>query len=387
MKRFALLLLIPAFLVIAPKAHAAAKKDFGNKTVTLGAEEVVDGNYYAAGETIEILGTVNGDVYAVGGQVLVKGTVNGDLITAGGVVDISGYIDQDVRVAGGQVSINAAVGKNLSAAGGNVLLSETASVGNALQVAAGTVIVKSSVGSETMIAAGSATIEGKLNGSLEAKVGNLRISPNAAILGNVDYWSPEEANISQAAGISGSITKHLPVKNLTPSTQKQIDKFVHGADILSKLLSITTTLIIGLILIKAFPNCTSRTLKALRQRPWASLGIGFASIILVPVASVLLILTLFGTPLGILSLIIFATYLFYARIYVIIALGDFLMKKLNQTNNSLISLLIGIVIYYALTSLPLLGSIVKLITVFLGVGSGLIAARKTYSLARLKKVF
>jgi hypothetical protein len=54
--------------------------------VTVPADEVIDGDLYATGETVTIDGTVRGDVVASGREVRVNGSIEGDLMACGQAV-------------------------------------------------------------------------------------------------------------------------------------------------------------------------------------------------------------------------------------------------------------------------------------------------------------
>lgn len=387
MKKVLLLAFCTIFLFFAPYASAASQRVIDEKVSTLNSGDIINGNYYAAAEIVEIFGTVNGDVYAAGGQVLVNGTINGDLIVAGGTVNISGTITDDVRAAGGQITINAEIGKNLSVAGGNVDLSNNTNIGGALQIAGGNLTIASSVTQEILAAGGNLTFQGSAN-SLEAKVGNLRLAPGAVVSGNLDYWSTEEASISTESSVSGKTTRHeLPSQLKHPSSSKNFNKILGGFNLFSKLVSITTTLILGFFLLKFFPHCTAQAISTLRSKPWISLGLGLAAAIIVPVCAILLFITVLALPFGVFTLALFIFYLYLTRIYAILTLGQLLTNKVSQNTSPYLYLALGIIIYYVLTSVPFLGALLKLTIVFFGFGAGLISAKSTYSEARTKKIF
>src|SRR3990167_5151877 len=71
----------------------AAKNLQRSETVLVPKGEVVEGDYFAAGERVTIAGTVNGDAYVAGGNVVVEGEINGDLIRAGGTVNGRGKVE------------------------------------------------------------------------------------------------------------------------------------------------------------------------------------------------------------------------------------------------------------------------------------------------------
>lgn len=186
-----LILWVIPFLTAVPVGPVAAQPDNslepGEHEVTiLPAGRVINKDYFAYGERVEISGTVNGDVYAAGGQVLVDGVVNGDLLAAGGTVIISGKISQDARIAGGQVTINGEIARNLTVAGGNINLTNTAVVHGGVVAAGGTVVLAVPVGRDARVAAGNLTVSDTINGDLHAAAGKIRLTSKAAVGGQPD---------------------------------------------------------------------------------------------------------------------------------------------------------------------------------------------------------
>jgi cytoskeletal protein CcmA (bactofilin family) len=197
------------FFISNAAAQEGARQRGSADHATVPASQVVDGDYFAFGETVEISGTINGDLYASGGQVIIDGRVNGDVLVAGGRVSLSGTVSQDVRAAGGQLAITGNVGRNLTVAGGNVEIASSAVVSGGVVAAGGSVDLAAPVGGAAKIAAGTLIIANRIAGDVEAAVGTLRIASKAEIGGNVTYWSGQEAAVSEGARINGKIvTKH-----------------------------------------------------------------------------------------------------------------------------------------------------------------------------------
>ena len=73
-------------LLSSAGAQERARQRGSGSHATVPSSQVVDGDYFAFGETVEISGTINGDLYASGGQVVIDGRVNGDVLVAGGRV-------------------------------------------------------------------------------------------------------------------------------------------------------------------------------------------------------------------------------------------------------------------------------------------------------------
>jgi cytoskeletal protein CcmA (bactofilin family) len=389
MKKY-LFLIFSLLLLALPLPVLANNKLDESKIVTLKADEVVDGNYYAAGEIVEIFGTVHGDVYAAGGQVFVNGKIDGDLLVAGGTVTISGTVGEDVRAAGGQVTISAEVGKNLSVAGGNVELTNSASVGDGLQILGGDLTVSAPVGQELYAAGGNLTLTNTLGKGMHAAIGTLRITSTAAIGGDLDYWSQEQASIDNSASISGTLTRH-------DTSSEHVSQNLPNKQTLSKLgrsiswgiktASLVMTLIIGLLLLRLFPSYANRAAATLKQRLASSLGLGFAGLMAFVLVFIVLLISLIGIPFAILLLIWLLLYTYVARIYALLAMGRYVLGKIERDKiRSGWAFVTGVVIYYFVTMIPILGGLFKLVFVLAAFGALLLNDKATYKLARKHKI-
>ena len=70
------------------------------KEVIVRADEVIEEDLYAFGDTVVIEGTVRGDVMASGREVRLLGTVEGDLTGCGQTYIVDGRVGDDLRIAG-----------------------------------------------------------------------------------------------------------------------------------------------------------------------------------------------------------------------------------------------------------------------------------------------
>ncbi len=382
MKRVAVGLIVAASLLVRP---AWAQDEHPNSAerdvVTLPAGVVVNQDYFAYGERVEISGTVNGDVYAAGGQILVDGTINGDLLAAGGAVTISGTVSQDARIAGGQIAVNGAIGRNLTAAGGNVELNDPAAIGRGLVAAGGRVRLAAPIEKDAKIAAGSVTVSNTVKGNLHAATGDLRLTSKAAIAGNLTYWSQTDASIDPGANVVGVITHKTMPEYRGPKPGALIGALA-GLFVLAKLVSLVSTLVLGLLFLYLLPRYTGSTVSTLRTRPWASLGLGFVALVVTPAAAGMLLLTVLGAPLALLLAVLYLAALYVVRVFVIIWAGTAMFAWTGKQVRPVWALLIGLVIYAMLTLVPFFGWFVTLFVTMLGLGASLLADRMLYITAK-----
>lgn len=373
-------------LLLVPSAAFAANPAHRPTIVTLEKDKVVNHDYFAAGEIVEISGTVNGDVYAAGGQVFVDGVVNGDLLVAGGTVHISGTVDQDVRAAGGRITLSGTVGRNASIVGGDLELTPNATVGGNLTVGGGNVLVNGPVAGSVWAGTGNLTLANAVGSDVQAFVGNMRVGSTADIAGSVNYTSDEEASIAADASISGSVSRSPAPAWAKQSKQKELDNFANGFNAFAGITSFLTTLLIGFALLKFLPNYSQRVSEMAARSTLKSAGVGFVALVVIPVLIILLLISIIGIPLALLLLFLFIIYLYISRIHLLSALGQKASELTKMKVSPYVSYTIALVVYYLVSLLPLVGGIFKFVVLITALGAVLMSDKKTISLAKNAKV-
>jgi cytoskeletal protein CcmA (bactofilin family) len=325
---------------------------------------------------VEISGTINGDLYVSGGHVVIDGTVNGDVLVAGGRVSLSGTVSQDVRAAGGQVTISGKLGRNLTVAGGQVELAPSTVVAGGIVAAGGNVDLSGPVTGAVKVAAGTLTVANRVGGNLDAAVGTLRIGSRADIQGDVNYWSRRESSVSEGAQIRGKIVRNVPPERprLFPGA------FFGWLGFVS--INFISTLVLGILSVRFLPRFHQSVVTTLSERPWASLGIGFVTAVVLPVVCSLLFATVVAIPLALILLTAFFIVLYWARIYAIARIGEFILGRLRPASGRATAFTLGLFVYYLLAIIPFIGwLVVPLVTLF-GLGAELIARKQFYTTAR-----
>jgi predicted acyltransferase (DUF342 family) len=380
---YSLLSILVVLALFAPSVRAQSR---AVKVTTLPEDETVDKNYYiASGEVVEISGTVNGDVIVAGGQVFVDGDVKGDLLAAGGSVNVSGNIGQDLRVAGGQINVSGNIGKNVSIAGGDIQLEKDAQIGGGVIIAGGNVLLSAPISGQVTVAAGNVTVSDDINGDIDAYVGTLSVTSQANVNGNLTYTSDQKATVSQGASISGKLLQKVP-PTVAPeaASLRNFAGAVQKIRLQMRIVSLISALIIGALMIKFLPNYTSNVADRIQSSFWRSLGVGFIVILVSPIAFILLMITVIGIPLGFIGLFLLIIYIYLAKIYVSVWIGNKIVSKNNKS--PYVPLLLGLLIYYLVTLVWVVGGLVSLLTLFVGVGASIIECRNYFDKASKAKL-
>ena len=378
-----LLILLLLFLAphVAANQHGDVQESSDRKIVTVPAGEVINHDYFAFGESVEISGTVNGDVYAAGGHVLVDGQINGDLLAVGGKVTISGTISQDARIAGGEVIISGNIGRNVTVGSGNMELTPNAVIQGGVVAGSGNIHVAGSVGRNITMGGGNMTISGNTTGNIKAAAGAIRLTSNAKVSGDLTYWSQSSASIDTQANISGHITKASLPKEFVPQPEDAVKLFL-GLKLFWVAANFTSTLILGLLLIHFYPTFSHRAIAHLKEQPLSSAGLGFLVLILTPVLVGILGITLVGFPLAFLLVAVFLIYLYVGRIFVIAWTGHLISRRLGKEHSEKWAFVIGLILYSLLTLIPVLGNLVTFLAILFGLGTLLLIKKEVYIAAR-----
>lgn len=378
---FCLILIFSAFTLPA----FAQSKD----NVVLQKSEVINHDYFGGGERVEIAGTVNGDAYVGGGTVIVDGTINGDLLAGGGNITISGTINGDVRTAGGNIIFSQAnISGNTTIGGGQITIDKSTVIHGSVVAGGGSIQIFAPIGRGATIGGGTVLIGNLINGDVLAGVGELTMSSDAKINGNLTYWSEDKAVISQGATISGTTKHEIPPKEdrKAYSVGKTAGAAALGILFILKLVDFTWLLVIGLALVLLVPNYMTRSSEYTRKNFGWALLIGLIAVIILPVIGLILFVTLVGIPAALILFFIFILTLWIARILAIFALGQFVMLKMGGSKSQGWIYIAGLAIYFVLSLIPVINFITDMIITLAGIGTLIAMKKEYYTELRKKKI-
>ena len=343
------------------------------KRVVLSAGQEVQGDYFAFGPHVEISGTVHGDVYAAGAEVLVDGVVDGDLIVAGGEVRVSGEVRQDVRLAGGTVTLSGKIHRNATIAGGDVHLTDSSLVDGSAVMGAGNLLLGGSIDGDVRLGAGNVTLSKTIGGDLAVAASALRLTSRASVGKNVRYWSDDEPSIDEGATVHGTVTRH-PVPEVFKG--KEIRRGVAGMKFFAGMVSLASTLLLGLLLLRIYPVFTANAVTTIQERPWITLGVGGAVLVGTPLAIFLCMATVLGIPIGLMLAAMYIVTIYLGRVFIILWLGQRLMRFVSDSSSAARAFVTGLVAYFVLSLVPVVGGLLTMLTMVIGLGSILITKKE-----------
>lgn len=368
MKKIFIVFLFTIYGLLFTAVPTFAKVVSSEEAISIAADEVIDDDLYIGGPTVEVAGIVNGDLYVGAGTVDITGEIKGDILAGSGIINISGKVGNDVRAAGGQISISGAeIGGGLTIFGGNVFIDENTKIGGGVLVGAGQVIIDADINRGIVGGAGTLIIGGKVGKEIKVGVDTLTIKKGAEITGDISYTSENKIEITDGAVISGKVSQAFPPKTELPKGLPGIAKKV-GLGF--KVFAFFAALLIGSVLIYFLPKHTNAISMRILEKPSQSLLWGFLISMLICPAFILLMITGIGVPLGFILLGIFIFGLYIAKIFIGILFGHSLLEFFGKKEvNAYLSLALGLLVYYILVTLPIIGPFVALATLLFGLGA------------------
>ncbi|MBI2742926.1 MAG: polymer-forming cytoskeletal protein [Chlamydiales bacterium] len=341
--------------------------------VGVPANTVHQGDYLVIGNNVEISGVVEGDVYIIATQAIVDGHVKGDLLLCVANAEISGKIDHNIRIVAGQAMISGDIGGSVSMLCGNVHIPPAADIEGNLVCAGGSVEVAGNIMGSATVSSSFLRVSGKIGDELTAYVGKMRISSRASIARDLNYRSSENAYIDPEAHIGGHINRE-PTLFTRLFRGGWIQNLLVGSKLAVVVMNFLYSFVIGWILLRLFPKNVEAALEALSNSPLKAFGYGLMLLVLLPLASLILLMTILGAPFA-LTLIALNVIGFYTvKIFSILWAVEEVFKRSKWHIKRLSALALGLLLYFLLLPIPYLGFILTITVLIFGLGAGAAAS-------------
>lgn len=290
----------------------------------------VEGNVFVMAQDLTISGNISGNVFALAQNLKIEttGSINSTLFVCAENVTIDGTVSDVFSISSNlTINNNARVMQDITASGSTLKL------------------------------------DGTIGRNANFGFDEISTSDSAMILGDLSY-SSKTAAISE--DIVSGITSFKQIEEVKIEPKDIIREKLNGLYTL-----LVVSLVIVLIVVYAMPKFADKEQKIVENKLAATFGYGALALILIPVAC----LILFCTILGILpSIALLLVYLFIimqvATPLVAIAMAKIICQKINKNTKGftlLFSMLLVLAIW-VLELIPILGSIVSLLTAILGLG-------------------
>ncbi len=351
--------------VLCVPASALAADFRAEEQISFTQADPIEDDLYFFGGNINTTTNVVGDLMTAGGNVLINGAISGDLLTAGGTVTITTDVNDDIRAAGGNLTITSRVGGDVVLVGGQTQISGEG-IGGDLIWGGGTLQLSAPVAGNLKLGGGEVVINGPVGGNIEFWGDKLTLGSNAVVDGTIFYKSRNEATVMEGAVVRGEITYELVTQK-----EKQ-DRGLLGVSIAGVVMGILTWLVAGLFIGLTFRRFATTVTNQALTHPLKELGRGFLALVALPIASIILMVTVIGLPVGILGLVAFIGFIVISLILAPIILGSWLYKLIAKRDTYEVtwkSILLGVIVSALLNIIPVVGWLVNTVFVLFAAGA------------------
>ena len=356
--------LLAVVVALPSVGHAFEIRRSENGPVTVAADETINDTLLALGETVSIDGNINGDLLAFGREVTVRGNVTGNVVTGAQSVTIEGTVGGTVLGAGEGVRLeNARVGRDFYGWGNGVEIASGANVaGNAMGFGS-TVDVDGRVGIDFKGFGKMVNVSGAVERNVDGFGQTVTVDSTARIGGNVTGHvdSAGDLKVADGAVVAGSVNEQV-VEREQRRNHYATFGYYFGQVIRLAGLFLTGLALLWLVPILrevSLPNATA----VLR-----SFGIGLAAAVTLPVAALIVCITIVGIPLAILTFVLGAIGLFFSKAVIAQIIGRGVLRNRPTPPHYAATLFVGLVIVIVAINLPWIGGLANLILTLTGFG-------------------
>lgn len=339
------------------------------ETVRIRSGEVVQGDRYVAGGSVDVAGRLEGDLVAAGATVSVPGEVTGDAVLGGSVVSIGGHVGESVRVVSSQLFVSGTIDGDLVFCGGNLQIASGARIGGDLWVFGASVDAGGEVGGGLLARAGRVVISGRVARDADLEADEFVVDPQASVGGNLRYLARKPPSTALDPLVGGRVERVAPKKE-----EKQTWPTPWGVALW--LVRLLGALACGLLALRLWPERSAGTAAAIGREPGMALGVGLGAGLVLPLAAaILVVLSLFvGAPLAVIVWMLVAIGLYLGKLPVALWIGQRVLRDRPRP----LALLLGVGLLYLAFATPYVGTLLWFVAAFLGLGAIVLGAYRAH---------
>ena len=352
------------------------KDSYGNPIITINKTSAISGNVFSVSNkfVLEPGSEINGDLYVYADEVILEqnSKVNGNIFVFSEKFDLNaevggnlyastksfnmkyfGFISRDLYLIAEDANLNGWIYRNSFITSKNLQTQDKfINQGDFTVKDADNLIFSGEV-------LGNATINTK-NITFKNKENDKDLS--CKIAGNLSYSSKQETQVPE-----GIALKEINYSNYIDTSSKNV-----LSNILDFVLSLIGLLILAyiiyIIIYKFAPNYLDKISNISGLSLLKYLGIGLGFLILIPIISILLLITKVGATIGLILLLIYITLLLISKPIFIIGIARFAKNKLKKNLNIYLYILGINVILSLITLIPYVGFVISMLVNLTGFG-------------------
>jgi hypothetical protein len=336
--------------------------------VSIAANETVDDTLIVFADSVNISGTVTGDLIAFARNIDIQGTVQGNVIGFAQRIDVAGNVGGDIFTFGQSIRTDGMIGQSFWGFGQTVTLGKVARLTKDAIVFASDTYLSGEVGRDAMVHSATLDVSSRFGRDLRFAGGTLLIHAPSVIGRNLDSLTKSANEVRIDSGVTIGGKKKVEFFKVGPSKYRTLSFYTKQA------FRIGGGFFMGLLLYWIVPGMRRISLSSARTL-LTSGGIGFLAAVAVPIAAIILAITLIGIPVALLLIILWLLGLYLAKVVVAKWIGSAILgTKENGLASTLLPLLVGLIIVIIAVNLPYIGGILNFLLMLVGFGALVVTA-------------
>jgi cytoskeletal protein CcmA (bactofilin family) len=259
--------------------------------IIVTADDVVREDLYAVGNRTIVEGVVQGDLVVLTSELIVTGRVEGDVVgLVGGTARIGGTVDGSVLLGALRLEVAGVVEGDVAALAGDASIA--ADVRRDVLVIGGEAVVGGRVGRDVRAQAWSLGVHGEVGRDLVARVDDLTVGSGAAVAGDILYKASDRVDLAESAA-GGQVSER---RVLSPVWAKAAARAFAWLSLLGFLLG-------SFMLFWLFRATAERSVWVVGRSPWRAGVVGLGVVLVPPLLTLPLAVSLVGLPVAVLLLV------------------------------------------------------------------------------------
>ncbi|MCK4224889.1 MAG: polymer-forming cytoskeletal protein [candidate division Zixibacteria bacterium] len=338
---------------------------------------IIHDDLVITGGNIKLDGIIEGDLISASRSLVQNGLILGSLNSAAQNLDVLGEVKGSVRAFAQNINVNGKLDRNLIAFGYAVDVKPGAEIEKDITVFCGKMTLHGKLGGSLKGSVGELIISGVVNGNVLVKAEKITLMPTARIEGDFKYKSKKEAKIESGAQVSGETVW----TEVDTEKEKKPKSIFTGKPLIPEMLFLLALMVTGVLLTLVFKKNAYQAKKVIGDSFLKSLGLGFVFMVCIPIAILILMVTIIGIPIAIIAISAYAILIYIAKIPVATFVGEKIIKILGKQGEPSIiwSMLLGLVVLTLLLNIPYLEWPIYFVVLFTGFGAIISSQRRSAS--------
>lgn len=316
-------------------------------------------NVAEAGESVNQKGEYASTRFIAGNNVTSEAVIDGISFVAGNEVNLNGKSSYGF-FAGNNVNVNEEIEKDLFVAGNGITIGENAKIGRDAYIAGNVVNINSDITRDLRCGASTVYLNNvTIGGDVYIDAEAIVIGENTVITGKLSY-------------LKDTRVEGLDNANIGSVETREVSEVINEYELVDRIKDTVFSAIAGIItlivLFYLIPN-TKEKLDNL-ELSFGNIAknscIGLALLIVVPILSIIAMVTRILLPLSIISLLIYCVGIYLSFLLVSYIIGNVLMKKVFNNDNQYLAIIFGVVVIKAISYIPYINGLVMFISLVYG---------------------